>query len=175
MWCGLGRCLSLRLQFLTFLLALSAQPGPTAPGPWKLSVALGLALLPSAWPVLPPHSADLAPSPFHVISWGPLWLRYLSSTDPCYCFILLIGRSTTWHNMYLGFCLFVCLVTALLSYNSQTIQFTHLTCTIHRFSVCAELWAVTTIHFRTFSSPQKPSLPKPPLQPPPFLTSPGKH
>ena len=51
-----------------------------------------------------------------------------------------------------GHCCFA--FTPLLRYNSYTIQFTHLKCTIQQFSVCPQnSVTITTVNFRTFLSP----------------------
>lgn len=72
------------------------------------------------------------------------------------CFMFTVknqqfGRISKWiyiHNM----CAYI---TALLRYNSRTIQFTSLKCTIQWFQYMQSCTAITTINFRIFSSPQK--------------------
>ena len=53
---------------------------------------------------------------------------------------------------------FLSIMTALLRYNSHTIEFTHVTCIIQCFLVYLQSCATITSNFRTFSSPPKETL-----------------
>ena len=100
-------------------------------------------------------------------------ISYIVSFPSKFCFVFC----------FLGFCMCVCVVcfhycvggftqmfgglwltmhiflTALLTYTSHTIVFTHLKCTLQCFVVYSQsCTAITTIKFRIFSSPQKETL-----------------